>query len=205
MLERRIFLRGAAATVAGSAFTIPAILQSRADAIVLPSEPDRKNIIETIGSISALRANALTSHIVFVAGYYTSGDGGEGFFQYNSFDVISEDNGGTIIIDGAGHRYYRMTSDQRYSVKWFGAKGDGITDDTSAWTNTLRYLNSVGGGTLHGPSGRYQFKQQTPAFGISNPTLLVYDNTTIELDDNCYLLSEVGPAGGWGLQLSTSC
>ena len=65
-----------------------------------------------LGSISLLRSNSssLISSLQYIQGYYTSGDGGEGFFWRNTADTTSTDNGGTIIIDGSGIRWYREFS-----------------------------------------------------------------------------------------------
>jgi len=41
------------------------------------------------------------------------------------------------------------------SVKDFGAVGDGIVDDTTAFQNALNYLNVSGGGQLNVPRGTY--------------------------------------------------
>jgi len=42
------------------------------------------------------------------------------------------------------------------SVRAFGAKGDGVTDDTAAINSALAYLATVGGGTLYFPQGSYK-------------------------------------------------
>jgi hypothetical protein len=42
------------------------------------------------------------------------------------------------------------------NVKWFGAKGDGQTDDTQAIQNALNALITNGGGTLVFPTGTYK-------------------------------------------------
>ena len=41
------------------------------------------------------------------------------------------------------------------NVKSFGAKGDGATDDTTAIQAALDHLDSIGGGALYFPEGRY--------------------------------------------------
>lgn len=41
------------------------------------------------------------------------------------------------------------------SVKDFGAKGDGVTDDTTPFQNAINALNGLGGGRLYIPSGTY--------------------------------------------------
>jgi hypothetical protein len=54
-----------------------------------------------------------------------------GYFYYDANDIASADNGGTIIVDAAGHRWKRQFNDAALA-QWFGAKGDGTTDDTTA-------------------------------------------------------------------------
>lgn len=88
----------------------------------------------TLANISALRAAtmaALPASLVYVTGYYAGADGGEGPF-WLSADTTSADNGGTIIVDASGRRWYRETGSSPYSVIWFGAKGDSTTDDFTA-------------------------------------------------------------------------
>lgn len=55
------------------------------------------------------------------------------------------------------------------SVKEFGAKGDGVTDDTQAFTDALAAINSAGGGTLLVP----------PATYVMSGWARIYSNTTV--------------------------
>lgn len=92
----------------------------------------------TIANIAALRTFAVTTGIVnllvYVRGYYTDNDGGEGFFQVTNVSP-GADNGGIIIWSNTtGFYYVRQTDGLPYTVKWFGAIGDGVTDDTAAVT-----------------------------------------------------------------------
>lgn len=87
-----------------------------------------------VDSVSALKALAAPASAVtyYVRGYYTPGDGGDGFFRWNAADS-STDNGGTILQPNAGgvgrwNRIYNNWVDAR----WFGAKGDGVTNDQAA-------------------------------------------------------------------------
>jgi len=102
-------------------------------------------LVDTLLNITALRA--LTSPVnpsVFVEGYTTTGDGGEGIFTYNPSDVISADNGGTIIVDAGNHRWYRAHAlSQPFSVLWFGASGDGTTDDTTKIQATINAASTA--------------------------------------------------------------
>ncbi|MDE2233361.1 MAG: hypothetical protein KGJ90_04605 [Patescibacteria group bacterium] len=109
-----------------------------------------------ISNIAALRSNTLSINQVYLQGYYTNGDGGEGSFYYNSSDNSSSDNGGTIIVDAANHRYYRQTEGGAYSIKWFGAKGDNSTDDTVAMQAAINAAAALAGGNdVYAPRGTF--------------------------------------------------
>lgn len=62
-----------------------------------------------VGSYAALRALTPTSGVPLFAtvfGANAPGDGGGGSYWYNSADVASADNGGTIIVSHDGGRWY---------------------------------------------------------------------------------------------------
>lgn len=89
----------------------------------------------SVESISALKAIAFTpteGQNITALGYYTKGDGGGGQFYWDATSTES-DNGGTIIKATAitTGRWKRIYNDIIY-VDWFGAKGDGTTDDYAA-------------------------------------------------------------------------
>lgn len=54
-----------------------------------------------------------------------------GVFWRDASDLVSTDNGVTVIVDASGRRWKRIY-DGAINVKWAGAVGDGVTDDTLA-------------------------------------------------------------------------
>lgn len=54
------------------------------------------------------------------------------------------------------HSVWEEFEQREVNVKWFGAKGNGIANDTIAIQNVISFLNSIGGGILFFPSGIYK-------------------------------------------------
>jgi len=99
---------------------------------------DKTNIV--FDSIAALRSNFYPASVIkncSVTSYY----GGNAvvlqkpLFQGNYFiktsDTTSPDNGGTIIVDAAGNRWY-LSSNALIYGETFGCRADGVTDDSIA-------------------------------------------------------------------------
>ncbi|VVE31754.1 hypothetical protein PEP31012_03714 [Pandoraea eparura] len=88
-----------------------------------------------VDSIQALRGLSKATYTrAFVTGYYSTGDGGGGAYWCDSSDTTSADNGGTIIVAADGGRW-KLVNQNVISVRQFGAKGDNLTDDSTAFTN----------------------------------------------------------------------
>ena len=107
----------------------------------------------TVSNIDDLR-KIITPEInktYHVLGYYSPGDEGGGDFFWDSAFNVNENNG-TIIesekVPGAGR--WRRIFDGNINVRWFGAKGDGINDDTSAFVKALGLKR-----TIFIPNGAY--------------------------------------------------
>jgi hypothetical protein len=92
----------------------------------------------TIARLSDLRSyvDTTASKLVYVQGYSTINDGGEGLFALDSTSSEA-DNDGTIIRDSLTTGRWRRMYVGALSVKWFGAKGNGVTDDQPSISHAL--------------------------------------------------------------------
>src|SRR5215207_8325242 len=81
-------------------------------------------------SLSSLRTSTSLST---TSSYFVNDAGREGVFYYDSRDVTSLDNGGTIIVNGT-KRFKRLYNGP-LDAKWFGMKGD--------WNGTAGTENSA--------------------------------------------------------------
>lgn len=109
-------------------------------------------------------------------------------------------NGGTVFAKSDGGFWVRQYSGA-VNVKWFGAKGDGITDDTAAIqlaldSNTIIYipngiflLDTI---TFIDPTGLYASRGSN-IFGMLfiNSNNIIYGDGTIKVADNILLKSYV--------------
>jgi len=118
--------------------------------------------VKRVSTVAALKALSVptTEDVVEVLGYYSSGDGGGGLFYWDSASA-SADNAGTVIqpdsLPNTG-RWLRRYSGRVVNVRWFGAKGDGATNDYAAIAAAVALLPS-NGGVVYFPasSGAYPF------------------------------------------------
>lgn len=102
----------------------------------------------------------------FLMGYYAPNDGGGGRFYYDA-SSSSLTNYGMVIkpTTGAG-RLIRIVENGILSVKDFGAKGDGVTDDTVRIQQTAdeAYILPGKPGIVYFPPGVYRGYIEIPEF-----------------------------------------
>lgn len=96
---------------------------------------------KTLDTLADLRALNILYGSVWLSGYHAKDDGAFGShkFRLKGVKTTEVDNSGTIIIVTVNSidYVYELQYDGAVSVKWFGAVGDGGTDDTDAIQNTF--------------------------------------------------------------------
>lgn len=135
--------------------------------------------------------------------FYTTDAGREGIWQYDPGSTAS-DNSGTVLRTADGKVIKRVYSGPA-SVKWFGAKGDGTTNDATAIQNTIDAL-AANGGAAYMPAGTYritatiQLKEGVSLIGeetqnntVAKGTRLKYEGTGIAIQ--CYAPGDPGTGG----------
>lgn len=132
----------------------------------------------------------------FTSGRTSLGDGGGSAFYYLSSDTTSPDNGGNIRVDDSGRRWIAPNPTAQYpgfNIRMWGAKGDGVTSDVSAFNAAFSAMSSS---IVYIPDGEYYIDTSIPlpTTGItivgSSET-----NATIKLLANIYGLVGTNATG----------
>ena len=110
-------------------------------------------------------------------------------FLFCSFDIFEDEERTSDPIVRQEHSSARV-----YNVKDFGAKGDGMADDTYSIQSALDYVIDNGGGTLYFPNGRYRLATLQENYNVKAHLIIksrkiipgVRDNIMIKMTgENC--------------------
>lgn len=147
--------------------------------------------------------NPTTDNEVYVQAYATFGDCGGGYFVWRTSAELPTgaiaNNGIWFSYSGGGGLWERQFSiGGPINVKWFGAKGDGVTEDTLSITNTLSVASQYGFSVFI-PKGTYLVNQvfltsNIEIFGEGDLSILqtLYKNQIPETDFIFYVNSSSG-------------
>lgn len=72
-----------------------------------------------------------------------------------------------VIYRKRGDEYLKMAYTQPINIRWFGAKGDGVSDDWQPIQSAINYLFNTGGGELFIPKGTYYLSQRLQTKNIA--------------------------------------
>ena len=95
------------------------------------------SITKKVDTLANMRSMNELPETVWCSGYSIENDGafGSHFYRLKGLKTAETDNGGTVIVVSVGGSdyVYELQYDGAVNVKWFGAVGDGVTDDTNAF------------------------------------------------------------------------
>ena len=92
--------------------------------------------------------------VVIVDGYNAAGDGGGGTFVWNASDTRPDDGGTILQVSGVTTGRWNRVYSGAVNVRWYGATGNGSTDDTAAVQAAINHVIEVKG-ALYIPTGVY--------------------------------------------------
>lgn len=142
---------------------------------------------ETVADLRLSDPDTLAAgQLAVVGGYYAAGDGGGGPLRvWATSGAPYTDNGGSVIVpttgDGSGAWVFEHSG--MVNVKWFGAYGDNVNDDTSA---IQAAIDSIVEGAVVLPAGDYMIsdtiqilKNNIELYGLNTATLDVEDTAVL--------------------------
>lgn len=116
----------------------------------------------SVDSIAALKALSLPADNVTVnaLGYYNEGDYGGGLFYWDSTNSTTQNNWSIFQSNNSSTgRWIRVYDKKKLNIRWFGAKGDGVTDDAPIINYAVSVLSTTGGEIIF-PKGNYKIATQ---------------------------------------------
>lgn len=104
--------------------------------------------VSNSSTITAFNSSGLSDGVsIFFSGRDTVNDGGGGWFTFSSASVATADGGIVFAPTGGGRLlrdgYHALGFNGDINVMWFGAKGDGSTNDSTAFQLAVNYAETL--------------------------------------------------------------
>lgn len=135
----------------------------------------------------------LLGQAVFVEGRLSAGDGGEGWFQVLTGSGLDDDDG--FILRSGGFALKRISVDW-LNPRWWGARGDGVTDDTLAFKRCIEVSQASAIKIVGVPNGVFRFSTMELRSGITlegkGGLLKLLDGVCVDPQKKYYLIHNLG-------------
>lgn len=136
--------------------------------------PYLSSVGQVVPTIAALTALEVRPQAVLVEGFYAAGDGGGGIFRWAEGSTTTALVGMVINpTTGDAGRYFRQYVGA-VNPRWTGAKGDGATNDSAAFTAAFSI-----GAAVQVTKGTYPVKDLSVTGSTTCPGLFSQDGGTI--------------------------
>ncbi|MDD9940158.1 MAG: glycosyl hydrolase family 28-related protein [Myxococcales bacterium] len=137
-------------------------------------------VFDTVQELIELPSSSEITTAV-VHGYHAPGDGGGGVFRLVPDDSSAGDEGLIMTPLEQSGRWHRLWDQSAISVRWFGATGDGATDDTAAIRAAASAIKDYtsGPGTLEFARGVSNTAYSRPALLFPAGHYVVWDTITL--------------------------
>lgn len=104
--------------------------------------------VPSLASLRSLARPTRAGATALVRGHAGDGDGGHDVFVWDA-DATAGDDGGTVLAHaGGGNGRWKRLFRRGVDVRWFGARGDGVTDDAPALNAAAAAARAQGHGRL---------------------------------------------------------
>lgn len=113
----------------------------------------RFGVSRTLTNIASLRSLSSSRNQRAFVLEHTPGYGGGGHYYVDTTDTTTADDNGAVIVATDGARW-KLRNSGALSVRVWGARGDGSTNDNTAINSAIAYLAPTGG-ELFFPKGVY--------------------------------------------------
>jgi hypothetical protein len=145
-----------------------------------------------IDNYAALRSYSGQATAFYVRGVDTIFDGGAGIFRVKAGDTTSVDNGGTILVDAIGRRWFREIG-ATLNIKWFKAgQSSGSSDDTNSIKSAIGFIESLATTT----TSPYQIPVLWFPFDVYVISSPIRSNQAIKMDGDNAIIRGSGPGFG---------